>query len=94
MNKTELVNFVVSGANLTQADAQHAVNALLQTITETLKKKGTVNLIGFGSFSVQKRASRSGRHPRTGEAITIPATNMPVFKPGKTLKEAVQQQKR
>jgi DNA-binding protein HU-beta len=94
MNKTELVNFVVSKANISQADAQRAVNALLQTITGALGEKGTVNLVGFGSFSVQKRASRSGRHPRTGETITIQATNVPIFKPGKILKEAVQQRKR
>ncbi|MGR6035682.1 MAG: HU family DNA-binding protein [Candidatus Nitrosoglobus sp.] len=94
MNKTELVNFVVSKANLSQTDAHRAVNALLQTITEVLREKGTVNLVGFGSFSVQNRASRSGRHPRTGEAITIQATNVPIFKPGKVLKEAVQQRKR
>ncbi|QBQ54172.1 HU family DNA-binding protein [Nitrosococcus wardiae] len=94
MNKTELVNFVASEANLSQADAQRAVNALLQTIEETLGKKGTVNLVGFGSFSVQNRSARSGRHPRTGETITIPATNVPIFKPGKALKEAVQKRKR
>lgn len=94
MNKTELVNFVASEANLSQADAQRAVNALLQTIEQTLGEKGTVSLVGFGSFSVQKRSARSGRHPQTGETITIPATNVPVFKPGKALKEAVQQRKR
>lgn len=94
MNKTELVNFVVSKANLSQADAQRAVNALLQAITGALSEKGTVNLVGFGSFSVQKRASRAGRHPRTGETIIIQATNVPIFKPGKILKEAVQQRKR
>lgn len=94
MNKTELVNFVASEANLSQADAQRAVNALLQTIKETLGQKESVNLVGFGSFSVQKRAARSGRHPQTGETITIPATKVPVFKPGKALKEAVQRRKR
>lgn len=94
MNKTELVNFVASEANLSQADAQRAVNALLQTITGTLSQKESISLVGFGSFTVQKRAARSGRHPRTGEVIAIPESNVPVFRPGKALKEAVQQKKK
>jgi DNA-binding protein HU-beta len=94
MNKTELINFVASETDLSQAQAQRAVNTLLQTIKEALSQKETVNLVGFGSFTVQKRAARSGRHPRTGEAIEIPETSVPVFRPGKALKEAVQHQKR
>ncbi|ADJ29743.1 HU family DNA-binding protein [Nitrosococcus watsonii] len=94
MNKTELVNFVVLEANLSQAVAQRAVNALFQTITGVLSEKGKVNLAGFGSFSVQKRAARSGRHPQSGEVIAIQAKSVPTFKPSNALKEIVQQRKR
>ncbi|CAH9015051.1 HU family DNA-binding protein [Candidatus Nitrosacidococcus sp. I8] len=94
MNKTELVNFVASKANLSQKESHHAVDSFLQTITETLKKKETISLIGFGSFTVQTRAARSGRHPKTGEEITIKAANIPTFKAGKTLKESVQKKKK
>lgn len=93
MNKTELVNFVVLEANLSQTAAQRVVNVLFQTITGVLSEKGKVNLADFGSFSVQKRAARSGRHPQSGETIIIQAKNAPTFKPSKTFKEIVQQRK-
>lgn len=89
MNKPQLVNAIANDADLTQAEAGRALNALLETVTEALRKGDTVTLVGFGSFSVTDRPERIGRNPSTGEAITIPAAKKPAFKAGKALKEAV-----
>lgn len=89
MNKPQLVNAIANDAELTQAEAGRALNALIETVTEALRKGDTVTLVGFGSFSVSDRPERIGRNPSTGEAITIPAAKKPTFKAGKALKEAV-----
>jgi DNA-binding protein HU-beta len=87
--KVELVNYVAGETKLTKADAQKAVEAVLAGIADSLKKGEEVRLIGFGSFSILKSAAREGRNPRTGEKIKIAASNRPVFKAGKELKDSV-----
>ena len=89
MNKGELIDSVANSAGLSRADATKAVDAVLDTITSTLASGGSVGLVGFGTFSVKARAARMGRNPRTGEAIHIAASNVPGFKAGKGLKDAV-----
>ena len=89
MNKTELVKAVSTQAELTQKDAAKVVDALFETISNTLAKEEKVQLIGFGTFEVRDRAARKGRNPQTGEEIDIAASKVPAFKPGKELKEAV-----
>lgn len=89
MNKTELIKAVSEKAELTQKDAAKVLDAVLETITETLANNDKVQIIGFGTFEVRERAARKGRNPQTGEEIEIPATKAPAFKPGKELKEAV-----
>jgi len=89
MNKGELVDAVAGAAGLSRADATKAVDGMLDAITKTLKNGGSVSLVGFGTFSVKARAARMGRNPRTGEAIRIAASNVPGFKAGKGLKDAV-----
>ncbi|MDR7245253.1 MULTISPECIES: HU family DNA-binding protein [Priestia] len=89
MNKTELVDAVVTQAELSKQDAKKAVEALFETISNTLAKEEKIQLIGFGTFEVRERAARTGRNPQTGEEMTIPASKVPAFKPGKELKEAV-----
>ena len=89
MNKTELVKAVSTQAELTQKDAAKAVDALFETISNTLAKEEKIQLIGFGTFEVRDRSARKGRNPQTGEEIDIAASKVPAFKPGKELKEAV-----
>ncbi|HGJ5858069.1 HU family DNA-binding protein [Arsenophonus nasoniae] len=89
MNKTELINQIAEKANLTKKDSEKALNALIETVTEALKAGDEVQLVGFGSFQVNQRAAREGRNPQTGKVIQIAAANVPSFKAGKTLKEAV-----
>ncbi len=89
MNKAELVDAVASAANLSKADAGRAVDAVVNSITSALKKGQQVSVVGFGTFSVKHRSARSGRNPRTGETINIDASNVPGFKAGKALKDAV-----
>lgn len=89
MNKAELVDSVASAANLSKADAGRAVDAVLGSITSSLQGEQQVSIVGFGTFSVKHRAARAGRNPRTGETIQIAASNVPGFKAGKALKEAV-----
>ena len=89
MNKGELIEAVAGSANLSRADATKAVDAVLDSITGALSNGSAVSLVGFGTFSVKSRAARTGRNPRTGEAIQIPASNVPGFKAGKALKDAV-----
>jgi DNA-binding protein HU-beta len=89
MNKAELIDAVAGSANLTRVDAGRAVDALVDVIAGALKGDDEVTLVGFGTFTVRKRAARSGRNPRTGDIIAIPASNLPAFKPGKALRDAV-----
>ncbi|HGJ5874784.1 MAG TPA: HU family DNA-binding protein [Arsenophonus apicola] len=89
MNKTELINKVSEKSGLTKKDAEKAVNAFTKTVTEALKSGNSVQLVGFGSFQVKQRAARDGRNPKTGEALKIAAANVPSFKAGQKLKEAV-----
>jgi DNA-binding protein HU-beta len=88
MNKGDLVN-EVSKVVETKKGAQAAVECVLETITQALKKKETVTLVGFGTFKVDKRKARKGRNPQTGLEIKIKAKNVPKFVPGKALKDAV-----
>ena len=89
MNKGELIESVSASAGMSRADATKAVDAVLDSVTRTLAGGGSVSLVGFGTFSVKHRAARMGRNPRTGEAIQIRASNVPGFKAGKALKDAV-----
>ncbi len=89
MNKTELIDAVAEGADISKAAATRAVDTVLDTITAALAKGDQVTLVGFGTFSVKERAARTGRNPRTGEAIQIAAAKVPGFKAGKALKDAV-----
>ena len=89
MNKNDLVAAVADGADLSKADAAKAVDAVFDSITGSLKGGGDVRLVGFGTFSVANRKASTGRNPRTGEAIQIPASKQPKFKAGKGLKDAV-----
>ena len=89
MNKTELINAVAEKAELSKKDAEAAVTAMIDAITGALVEGEKVQLVGFGSFEVKQRAARIGRNPKTKEAIEIPASRAPVFKPSKSLKEAL-----
>lgn len=90
MNKSDLVDAVAADAGLTKADAAKAVDALFDAITGALKKGDEVRLVGFGTFAVSERAARTGKNPRTGEAIQIAASKQPKFKAGKGLKDSLQ----
>ena len=89
MNKSELVAAIAKAAELSKKDAENALNAMTGTITDELKKGGKVQLVGFGTFEVTKRAARTGRNPATGAAMKIKASNAPKFKAGKALKGAI-----
>ena len=89
MTKAEMIVAVAEKAGMTKKDAEKAVSAVLETVTETLKKGDKISLTGFGSFEVKNRAARTGRNPRTKEVVEIPASKVPVFKAGKALKDAV-----
>ena len=89
MNKNDLIALVSDSADLSKADAGKAVDAVFDSITGSLKSGTEVRLVGFGTFSVSRRAASQGRNPRTGEPIKIPASNQPKFKAGKGLKDAV-----
>ena len=89
MNKTELIAAVAERAELSKRDAESAVSAAIDVITEALRQEEKVQLVGFGSFEVKTRAERMGRNPQTKEPIPIPASRAPVFKAGKALKYAV-----
>ena len=89
MNKNDLVGAGADASGLTKADAGKAVDAAFDAITKSLKKGDEVRLVGFGTFSVAKRKASTGRNPRTGEEMKIPASNQPKFKAGKALKDAV-----
>ncbi len=89
MNKSDLIDAIASGANLSKADAARALNATTGAISSTLASGGSVQLTGFGSFVVRHRAARTGRNPQTGASIQIAASNVAAFKAGKALKDAV-----
>jgi DNA-binding protein HU-beta len=89
MNKTELINQIAEKADLTKKDSEKALNAFIEAVTESLKSGNSVQLVGFGNFQVKPRAAREGRNPKTGEALKIAASNVPSFKAGQKLKEAV-----
>ena len=89
MNKNDLVASVASGSGLSKADATKAVDAVFDSITNSMRNGQEVRLVGFGTFIVTRRRASEGRNPRTGEKIQIPASNQPKFRAGKGLKEAV-----
>jgi DNA-binding protein HU-beta len=89
MNKNEFVSAIADACDMTKADAGRAVDAFTEVVKKALKKGDTVALVGFGTFSVRKRAARTGRNPRTNETIKIKASKVPAFKAGKALKDAL-----
>ena len=89
MNRTELISAMSEKANMSKVDTEKALKAFIDTVTDELKNGGKVQLVGFGTFEVAERAERQGRNPKTGEAITIPASKSPKFKAGKALKDIV-----
>ncbi len=89
MNKTDLVNSIASISGLNKKNSEAALNAFITSVEDALKKGDKVVLVGFGTFEVRKRAARKGRNPQTKKEITIPASNAPVFKAGKGLKDKV-----
>ena len=89
MNKTELVAAISEKTELTKKDSEKALKALIDVVAEELKKGEKVQLVGFGTFEVAKRAAREGRNPQTGKTMTIAACKAPKFKAGKALKDAI-----
>ncbi len=89
MNKTELIDAMVKETGLSKKDATAALNAFVDVVSKELKKKGKVQLVGFGTFETAKRAARTGKNPQTGAEIKIPASVAPKFKAGKALKDLV-----
>ena len=89
MNKAELVSAIADKAELSKKDAEAALKAFTDVVTEELKKGEKIQLVGFGTFEVSERAARTGRNPQTGEEMTIPASKAPKFKAGKALKDVV-----
>ncbi len=89
MNKQEMIDAIAADTGMSKADATSALEATLSTIKKALKKGDEVRLVGFGTFAVSDRAATTGRNPRTGEEIKIPASKQPKFKAGKELKDAV-----
>ena len=89
MNKTELVAAMADAAGLSKKDAEKALKEFTDVVAEELKKDGKVQLVGFGTFEVSKRAAREGRNPQTGKTMSIPASKAPKFKAGKALKDSI-----
>ena len=89
MNKTELIEHIAAKSDISKAAATRALASIIEAVKKTLKKGDTVTLVGFGTFSVSKRAARLGRNPRTGAALNIKAAKVPRFKTGKGLKDAL-----
>lgn len=89
MNKTDLIDAIAAAADLPKASAGRALDAVVDSISDALSKGEPVTLVGFGTFAVKHRAAREGRNPQTGQTIPIKASNVPGFKPGKALKDAV-----
>ncbi len=89
MTKADLVEKIAAQAGITKVAADKTLSAFLDSVQEILEKEGTLTLTGFGTFAVEERQERKGRNPRTGETITIPASKIVKFRPGKNLKDAV-----
>ncbi|NNM51755.1 MAG: HU family DNA-binding protein [Pseudomonadales bacterium] len=89
MNKSELIDAIAESAELSKVDAGRALDAVVSAVTRALKSGDSVTLVGFGSFVVKERAARTGRDPRSGKEIQIAASKAPAFKPGKSLKDAL-----
>jgi len=89
MNKTELIEAMADAADISKAAAGRALEGMVEAITNTVKTGDTVSVIGFGTFSLRERAARTGRNPKTGAEIKIPASKSPAFKAGKAFKDAV-----
>ncbi|HFB65918.1 MAG TPA: HU family DNA-binding protein [Aeromonadales bacterium] len=89
MNKSELIDAIASGADISKAAAGRALDSTIDAVTESLRKGEQVSLVGFGTFNVKQRAARMGRNPQTGATIEIKAATVPSFKAGKALKDAV-----
>ncbi|MCY4531738.1 MAG: HU family DNA-binding protein [Gammaproteobacteria bacterium] len=89
MNKQELIENIAASVDITKADAGRALDSVIDSITDSLRKGDSVALVGFGTFSVRSRAARTGRNPQTGESIQIAAAQVPAFKAGKALRDAV-----
>ncbi|KKA43977.1 MULTISPECIES: HU family DNA-binding protein [Salinivibrio] len=89
MNKSELIDHIAEGADISKASANRALDAFVEAVSDTLKSGDQVALVGFGTFSVRERAARKGRNPQTGAEIDIAAAKVPGFKAGKALKDAV-----
>ncbi|HAZ80566.1 MAG: HU family DNA-binding protein [Porticoccaceae bacterium] len=89
MNKSELIDSIAAGADISKASAGRALDSAIDAITGALKNGDQVSLVGFGTYSVKHRAARAGRNPQTGAEIQIAAANVPSFKAGKALKDAV-----
>ena len=89
MKKKDLIKAVAAASELSNKDAEKAINALTAAVTDALKKGEKVQLVGFGTFEVRERAAKQGRNPRTGEAMEIPASKLPAFRAGQQLKDAV-----
>lgn len=89
MNKSQLIDKIAAGADISKAAAGRALDSMIDAVTEALKKDDQVALVGFGTFSVRERSARTGRNPQTGETIQIAAAKVPSFKAGKALKDAI-----
>ena len=89
MTKAELIDKIASGAKVTQADASKMLDTFISSVSSALAKGDSVTLVGFGTFTVAKRAARKGRNPQTGKEINIPSAKVPRFKPGKNLRDQV-----
>jgi len=89
MNKSELIDAIAENSGLSKADSGRALDAVISSVSSALKDNDQVTIVGFGTFLVRQRAARVGRNPQTGAEIQIKAANVPAFKPGKALKDAV-----
>jgi len=89
MNKSELIDAIAENSGLSKADSSRALDAMITSVSGALKDSDQVTIVGFGTFLVRQRAARTGRNPQTGAEIQIAAANVPAFKPGKALKDAV-----
>jgi DNA-binding protein HU-beta len=89
VNKSELIEAIAASADISKAAATRALDAMVESVTESLKQGESVSLVGFGTFTIKERAARTGRNPQTGQPIEISAAKVPSFKAGKALKDAV-----
>jgi DNA-binding protein HU-beta len=89
LNKSELVNAIAKNADIPETVARRVLDSTIEVISDTLSRGDSIALVGFGTFAVKERAERNGRNPKTGDTMTIAASKLPSFKPGKTLKDAI-----